>query len=166
MIKNNKYLNDPRVYVLEMSDSGKKQSSCVNFAFVLGIAAFQLLAGMVNQDSSRTGWIVFLYLFTYLPLIYAFFGVFTYWEAGTTMSCLQYQHGLMRIRKSLFAVLVMDVIGIAFEIIYMVLHRNGMDFAPELMYLLLHLPHIILVVVYGRYYDRTFASSVKEKNMN
>lgn len=166
MIKNNKYLNDPRVYVLEMSDSRKKQSSCVNLAFVLGISVFQLLAGMVNQDSSRTGWIVFLYLFTYLPLIYAFFGVFTYWEAGTTMSCLQYQHGLMRIRKSLFAVLVMDVIGIAFEIIYMVLHRNGMDFAPELMYLLLHLPHIILVVVYGRYYDRTFASSVKEKNMN
>ena len=82
------------------------------------------------------------------------------------MSCLHYQHGLMRIRKSLFAVLVMDVIGIAFEIIYMVLHRNGMDFVPELMYLLLHLPHIILVVVYGRYYDRTFASSVKEKNMN
>ena len=157
MIKNNKYLNDPRVYVLAMSDSRKKQSSCVNLAFVLGISVFQLLAGMVNQDSSRTGWIVFLYLFTYLPLIYAFFGVFTYWEAGTTMSCLQYQHGLMRIRKSLFAVLVMDVIGIAFEIIYM---------APELMYLLLHLPHIILVVVYGRYYDRTFASSVKEKNMN
>ena len=62
MIKNNKYLNDPRVYVLAMSDSRKKQSSCVNLAFVLGISVFQLLAGMVNQDSSRTGWIVFLYL--------------------------------------------------------------------------------------------------------
>lgn len=166
MIKNNKYLNDPRVYVLEMSDSGKKQSSCVNFAFVLGIAAFQLLAGMVNQDSSRTGWVVFLYLFTYLPLIYAFFGVFTYWSAGTTMTCLQYQHGLMRIKKSLLAVLAMDVIGIAFELLYMVLHRNGLHLVPELVYVLLHLPHIILVVVYGRYYDRTFASSVKEKNMN
>ncbi len=166
MIKNNKYLNDPRVYVLEMSDSGKKQSSCVNFAFVLGIAAFQLLAGMINQDSSRTGWVVFLYLFTYLPLIYAFFGVFTYWSAGTTMTCLQYQHGLMRIKKSLLAVLAMDVIGIAFELLYMVLHRNGMHLVPELVYVLLHLPHIALVVGYGRYYDRTFASKVKEKNMN
>lgn len=166
MIKNNKYLNDPRVYVLEMSDSGKKQSSCVNFAFVLGIAAFQLLAGMVNQDSSRTGWVVFLYLFTYLPLIYAFFGVFTYWSAGTTMTCLQYQHGLMRIKKSLLAVLAMDVIGIAFELLYMVLHRNGLHLVPELVYVLLHLPHIALVVGYGRYYDRTFASKVKEKNMN
>lgn len=166
MIKNNKYLNDPRVYVLEMSDSGKKQSSCVNFAFVLGIAAFQLLAGMVNQDSSRTGWVVFLYLFTYLPLIYAFFGVFTYWSAGTTMTCLQYQHGLMRIKKSLLEVLAMDVIGIAFELLYMVLHRNGLHLVPELVYALLHLPHIALVVGYGRYYDRTFASKVKEKNMN
>ena len=72
----------------------------------------------------------------------------------------------MRIRKSLLAVLVMDVIGIVFEILYMVLHWKGMDFVLELTYLLLHLPHIILVVVYGRYYDRTFASSVKEKNMN
>ena len=35
MIKNNKYLNDPRVYVLAMSDSRKKQSSCVNLAFVI-----------------------------------------------------------------------------------------------------------------------------------
>lgn len=166
MIKNNKYLNDPRVYVLAMSDSRKKQSSCVNLAFVLGISAFQLLAGMVNQDSSRTGWVVFLYLFTYLPLIYAFFGVFTYWSAGTTMTCLQYQHGLMRVKKSLLAVLAMDVIGIAFELLYMVLHRNGLHLVPELVYVLLHLPHIALVVGYGRYYDRTFASKVKEKNMN
>ena len=163
MIKNNKYLNDPRVYVLEMSDFAKKRSAVVNLAFVLGIAVFQLLAGMVNQDSSRTSWIVFLYLFTYLPLIYAFFGVFTYWEAGTTMSCLQYQHGLMRIKKSLLAVLAMDVIGIAFELLYMVLHRNGLHLVPELVYVLLHLPHIILVACYGRYYDRTYATKLQEK---
>ena len=53
MIKNNKYLNDPRVYVLAMSDSRKKQSSCVNLAFVLGISVFQLLAGQSGFFADR-----------------------------------------------------------------------------------------------------------------
>ncbi len=162
MINKNRYFNDPRVFVLDMGKTDKKKSSYINLMFVIGITAVWILAGMVNQDSSRTGWIVFLYLFTYLPLIYAFFGVAVYWESGIVMSCLQYQQGLVRIRRSLLAVLVMDVLGIVAELIYIILYRMEIHVIPELSYLLLHLPVIALAIIYGRYYDRTYAPKLRE----
>lgn len=162
MMDKNRYRNDPHVFVLDMSDTEKKKSSYINLMFVIGIAAVWILAGMVNQDSSRTGWIVFLYLFTYLPLIYALFGVAVYWESGTVMSCLQYQQGLLRIRRSLLAVLVMDALGILAELLFIFLYRMEIHAVRELAYLFLHLPVIALVMIYGYYYDHTYVSGLQE----
>lgn len=146
-----------RIYVLPFDEKKKRMTSRVNLAFVAGLTAIQVIAGLLNPDSSRTFWIVYPYLFIYLPLFYAFFGVYSYSEATTRMQSAQYQHGLVRIRRSLLAVMVLAAINALLDVIYMIIHRGEIRLGIELVYCLMFVLLIVGVVCYGRFYDRNFA---------
>ena len=67
MVQDSIYIGD--IYVLPFDEKKKKQTNRVTLGFAAAMVAIQLLAGMMNQDSSRTFWIVYPYLFIFLPKI-------------------------------------------------------------------------------------------------
>ncbi|MDO4650876.1 MAG: hypothetical protein Q4B26_19745 [Eubacteriales bacterium] len=156
----NQDLADSNIYVLQMDQGQKKKSARNNLLFVVGIAVLQIAAGFLNQPSSRTFYVVYPYLVVFLPLIYAFLGVSTYYGATTRMSSRQYREGIQRIRRSLIGIMVLKMIGLILDLIFFI--RNIGEFASagqtsmEIAYLMLHLPVIVLIVMYARYYDKTY----------
>ena len=55
-------------YILPFSEKEKKKTNWINMAFAAILLVLQVVAGMVNQDSSRTFWVLYPYLFTFLPV--------------------------------------------------------------------------------------------------
>lgn len=151
-----------RFYVLPFDGERKKKTAGVNLLYAAGLTAAAVFAGMLNPDSSRTFWIVYPYLFLYLPLFYAFFGVYAYAQAPVRMQSAQYQNGLMRIRRSFMGVLVLSAANIAADIVYMVLYHDRIRMVTELVYCLMFVVLIVAVVCYGRFYDRTYAGITVE----
>lgn len=151
-----------RFYVLPFDGEQKRKTARVNFLYAAGLTAVQVAAGMLNPDSSRTFWIVYPYLFLYLPLFYAFFGVYAYAQAPVRMQSAQYHNGLMRIRRSFMGVLVLSAANIAADIVYMVLYHDRIRMVTELVYCLMFVILIAAVVCYGRFYDRTYAGITVE----
>lgn len=152
-----------QIYVLPFDEKKKRMTSLVNLAFVAGLAAVQVAAGLLNPDSSHTFWIVYPYLFIYLPLFYAFFGVYTYAEATTRLQRVQYQNGLGRIRRSLIGILVLAAVNIVLDVVYMIVHRGGIRLWVELAYCMMFALQIAGVVGYGRFYDKNFTGIVIEE---
>lgn len=152
-----------RFYVLPFDEKQKRRTARINLWYVLGLTAVQVLAGMMNQDSSHTFWIVYPYLFLYLPLFYAFFGVYAYSKAQVRMQSAQYRHGLVRIRRSLIGVLVLAAVNFLLDVVYMVLHRGTIRLGVELAYCLMFVLLIAGVVLYGRFYDRAYGGIVVEE---
>ncbi|MDO4633515.1 MAG: hypothetical protein Q4B01_06630 [Eubacteriales bacterium] len=148
--------SDMSYYHLDMDEEQKRRSAWKNLYFVTGIAVLHTAAGLLNQPSSRTFYVVYPYLTVFLPLIYAFLGVGTYFRSGVRMSSRQYREGLQRIRRSLLGILALKGIGILLELVYLCRNYSRVPIGREIAYLLLHLPVIAVILWYGRYYDRTF----------
>ncbi len=153
----NQDLNDQNIYVLQMDQEQKRVSVRRSLLYAAGALVLHAAAGLLNQPSSRCFYVVFPYLFAFLPLIYALLGVLTYSGAAVRMSSRQYREGIRRIRRSLLGVFWLKVIGMVLDGVYLLRHFGEGNPGRELIYFLLHLPVIALIVLYGRYYDRTFA---------
>lgn len=152
-----------RFYVLPFDEKTKRRTAWINLCYVLAITAVQVLAGLLNQDSSHTFWIVYPYLFLYLPLFYAFFGVHAYSEASLRMQSAQYEQGLVRIRKSLIAVLVLAAVNAVLDIVYIIIHRGEIRLGTEIAYCFTFLVQIAGVAAYGRFYDRNYGGITVEE---
>lgn len=152
-----------RIYVLPFDDKRKRRTAWVNLFYALVLTAVQVVAGLLNPDSSHTFWIVYPYLFIYLPLFYSFFGVYAYSEATTRMQSVQYQHGLVRIRRSFIGVMALAGINVVLDVIYMVIHRGAIRLGIELVYCMMFILLILGVISYGRFYDRNFSGIVVEE---
>ena len=77
-------------YILPFTEQEKKKSNWLNMAFAAVLLILQVAAGMVNQDSSRTFWVLYPYLFTFLPVFYFLVGAFSYWSDPLRMQQAQY----------------------------------------------------------------------------
>ena len=60
------YIGD--YYILPLDERQKKKTNLVNIGFAAVFFLIQIAMGMVNQDSSRTFWIVYPYLFIFLTV--------------------------------------------------------------------------------------------------
>ena len=152
-----------RIYVLPFDGKKKWRTVWITLLYALGLTAVQVAAGLLNPDSSHTFWIVYPYLFIYLPLFYAFFGVYAYAEATTRMQSVQYEHGLVRIRRSFVAVMVLAALNVVLDVAYMIVHRGEIRLGVELAYCLMFVLLIVGVICYGRFYDRNFGGIVVEE---
>ena len=131
-------------YILPFDKDKKKKTGLVNLGFALALMAVQIAAGMVNQDSSRTFWIVYPYLFVFLPAIYFLIGAVSFWGCPV----------------------VMAGIGMALELVYILLHHGDVRMERELLYLLCHGLLLAAGFLYGRYYNRTYSGLIIEPSAN
>ena len=153
-------------YILPFDKDKKKKTGLVNLGFALALMAVQTAAGMVNQDSSRTFWIVYPYLFVFLPAIYFLIGAVSFWGCPVRMQKVQYETGLARIRRSCVGVVVMAGIGMALELVYILLHHGDVRMERELLYLLCHGLLLAAGFLYGRCYNRTYSGLIIEPSAN
>lgn len=156
------YMGD--YYILPLDEDGKKKTNLVNIGLAVMLISIQVVAGMVNQDSSRTFWIVYPYLFIFLPLAYLFIGAVSYWSDPLKMQKAQYETGLARIRRSCIGAMALTVISAALDVIYMFLHHAEIRMGRELLYLLCHILLLAGAFLYGRYYNKTYGGLRIEKS--
>ena len=79
------------------------------------------------------------------------------------MQSAQYRHGLVRIRRSFIAVMVLAAANAVLDIIYMIVHFGEVRLGAELAYCLMFVLLIAGVVCYARFYDRNFGGITVEE---
>lgn len=158
------YLGD--YYVLPFDEKQKKRTGICNVLGVGLLLAVQIAEGLLNQDSSRTFWIVYPYLFTLLPLAYMIAGAVRYFEVPLRMQKAHYETSLLRIRHSCIGTMVLAGISAVLDIVYMLVHRGAFHMGRELCYLGCHVVYLVAAAAYGRYYDRTYGGIRIEKSRN
>ncbi len=157
------YQADGSVYLLEMPAKEKLKRSIKNLLYVLCMLLMHIAMGMINQPSSRTVWVVFPYLTVFLPLAYAMMGAFTFLGASCRMSSTQYHEGLLRVRRSLLGVFILDSIGIILGLVYIFIHYGQVPLFREVIFIALHMAQLALIIAYGRYYDKYFTRITVQK---
>lgn len=153
-------------YILPFEESQKKKTAWVNLFFSVLLFAIQLFAGMLNQDSSRTFWIVYPYMFVFLPVAYMFLGAVTYFGVPHKMQKAHYETSLMRLRHSCVGAMILVGISGLLDIVYIIRNRGSIRMGMELCYLFLHVLFLLMAVLYGKYYDRTYGGIHLEKSKN
>ena len=149
-------------YVLPFDKQQKRKADVVNIATVLVLIAIHVTAGLLNQDSSRTFWIVLPYIMVFLPLGYMFIGAVNFWGNPVKMQRVQYETGVVRIKRSCIGSMVLIGIGAVLDILYMILYHDTANIGRELIYLLCHVLFLAAGVIYGKYYDRTYSNMTIE----
>lgn len=153
-------------YALPFDSERKKRTNLVNMGAALAFLVIQTAAGMVNQDSSRTFWIVYPYLFVFLPVAYFLIGAVSYWGCPLRMQKAQYETGLARIRRSCAGAMVMAGICMALDLVYIFIHHGDVRMGREIVYLLCHGLLLAVGFLYGRYYDRIYCGLTIEPSAN
>lgn len=153
-------------YILPFNENEKKKKSIVNLFAAVLLFGVQLMAGLVNADSSRTFWIVFPYMFVFLPIGYLFVGVVSDAGSPLKMQKAHYELGLLRIRRSVIGAMVLVGINAVLDIIYILIHIENVTMGKELLYLLCHIVFIGIAFLYGKYYSQTYGNLIIEKSQN
>lgn len=153
-------------YILPIDRKQKRKTAAINFGFAILLIALQILNGCLNQDSSRTAWIVFPYLMIYVPMAYFFMGACTYAQASVKMQKPHFERGMERMRRSCYGILLFTAISAVLDIVYMVLHGADMHAGREVAYFLLHVVIATVVLLFGRLYDRMYGSLYTEASDN
>ena len=151
-------------YVLPLDKAGKRKSNLANLGFAAVLMLIQVAAGMVNQDSSRTFWIVYPYLFIFLPLAYLFVGVFSSWGDPVRMQKAQYETGVARMRRSSIGAMALSAFSAVLDAVYMLLHHGEIRMGRELLYLSCHILFLSAAFLYGAYYNKTYGGLRIEKS--
>lgn len=153
-------------YILPFEEGQKKKTAWGNLFFSVLLFGIQLLAGMLNQDSSRTFWIVYPYMFVFLPVAYMFLGAVSYFSVPLKMQKAHYETSLARLRHSCVGAMVLVGISGVLDIAYIILNRADLRIGMELGYLFLHVLFLLVAVFYGKYYDRMYGGIHLEKSQN
>ena len=153
-------------YILPFDKEAKKKTNVVNLLTSVLLLSAQIIAGLLNADSSRTFWIVFPYMFVFLPIGYMFVGAVSYMGSPLKMQKAHYEMGLLRIRRSVLGAMVLEGINVILDMIYILIHFENVTIGKELVYLLCHIVFIGIAFLYGRYYTRTYGRLIIEKSQN
>ncbi len=141
----------------------RKKTGMVNLAAAVFLLGIQVAAGMVNQDSSRTFWIVYPYLFLFPPLAYMFVGAAAYFGAPRRMQRVQYETGIARIRRSCRGAMALETLCAILDMVYIFLYFGEVRLERELLYLFCHILFLAAAFCYGRYYNRTYGGLRMDK---
>ncbi len=130
------------------------QGICLIYG-ILMLAAL-LLPGLMNQPSSRSLPVCLSYVFMFLPLIFFFFGIFSFFQASLLLTRERFDKSVLRMKHSTVALLLVAVVSLICGIIWFILNKGGEAPVKELIYLSCHIPLMILVFAFGKFYDKAF----------
>lgn len=150
-------------YILPFNMERKKKTNLVNIGFSVLLLGILTAAGMVNQESSRTFWIVYPYIFIFLPLGYMILGAVSYLSVPLRMQKAHYETGLARINHSLKGTMALSAVCVILTIVYIILHFGSVSLGREFAYISFHCLFLSVAFLYDRYYNRTYGGVTIEK---
>ena len=150
-------------YTLHFDQGKKRNSAACNLLAALLALAILIGAGMPNQDSSHTVWIVLPYLCLFLPVGYWLIGAVFFCMAPLRMERPAYEGSLLRILHSCRGILILTGGNVALDLVYLALYHGTIHVGRELCYLACLAVLFLWVVLYGRWYDRTYQGISIEK---
>ncbi|MBP5608287.1 MAG: hypothetical protein J6X66_08490 [Lachnospiraceae bacterium] len=156
------YTGDYHELSFDLKTKKRIQLSCLLFGLLFFSAL--LLPGLLNQPSSRSILVCLPYVFMFLPLIFYFSGVFSFFQASLLLTRERFDKSVLRMKHSAVALLVLAIISLICGIRWMIMNKGGSSPSAEIIYLLGHLPLIVLVIVFGKYYDKSFTVKEKEES--
>ena len=150
-------------YCLPLDEAAKKKAGTGNLLFGFGMLALIVTAGLLNADSSRIAWITFPYIFLFLPCAYLLFGAFSFLSAGVRMTKPVYDGSLVRMQKSCWGVIILTGINLILDIVFMILNHAEIHMGKEGLFSVLMAGLLLLGILFGRYYDRTYMPVTVER---
>lgn len=150
-------------YALPFDQAKKRTCAACNFAAALFALGSLIGAGLANQDSSHTIWIVIPYLCLFLPVGYWFIGALFFCMAPLRMERPVYEGSLLRILHSCRGILVLAAGNLVLELVYLGLHHGTIHMGREGIYCGCLAALVVWVTGYGRWYDRMYQGIVVEK---
>ena len=142
----------------------KKKIQGVCLAFGVLLLAALMIPGLLNQPSSRSIMVCLPYVVMFLPLIFFFFGIFSFFQASLLLTRERFDKSVLRMKHSVVALFVLAVISVLCEVIWIIMNKGGEAPVKEFIYLLCHIPLMILVFVFGKYYDKAFFGEKGEQD--
>ena len=143
-------------YCIPLDEAGKKKAAVHNFLFGGSMLLIAVLAGMLNPESSRTAWIVFPYIFLYLPCAYMLFGAYAFTGAKLKMEKACYDGSIVRMMRSCRGVIILSILNVILDVVYMILHFDTINKMKEFGYCGCLVVIAIIGIAYGIYFDRTY----------
>ena len=69
---------------------------------------------------------------------------------------VRFDKSVLRMKHSSVALFVLAVISVLCEVIWIIINKGGEAPLKEFIYLLSHIPLMVLVIIFGKYYDKAF----------
>ena len=155
-----KYKNDNRYYKLDINETEKRHVNLMNWVYFFGMFCFWLLAGLVNQDSSRTFYVLFPYYFIFLPIIYFGYGAFNFSGLSSNMDGVAYDGSIRRMHRSGLGIIIWTGINILLDIIYIIVNFQTANIGKEVIYIVFLAGVVVVGVLYGKFYDKHYTKMV------
>lgn len=143
-------------YYLPLDEAKKKKANLMNVLFGMSMLLLTIAAGLMNADSSRTAWIVFPYLFLFLPCAYMLFGAHSFWGAKIRMEKVVYDTTITRMRRSCWGVIILSAVNSILDIVYIFLNFSDMNKIREFSYLVCMAVLLAVGIAFGKYFDKTY----------
>lgn len=156
----NKYKNDNRFYKLDINETEKRKVNLWNWLYFAGMFAFWLLAGLVNQDSSRCFYVLFPYYFIFLPIIYFGYGALNFGGISSGMDGVAYDGSIRRMHRSGLGIIIWTGINVLLDIIYIILNFQTTNVWKEIVYCIFLVGIIVVGFGFAKFYDRNYATKV------
>ena len=151
-------------YELPYDEKQFKKNKIVCLIFSVMFLLIYMVAGFINPDSSKTAWVVFPYIFIFLPIAFNILGVVNLFTLKTRMERSGYEESIIRMKNSSLTIMVLAIINILIDIIFIIKNFNKINFVIEISYILLLLILIITVIAFGKKYDKMFGGVVLNSN--
>ena len=152
-----KVQNDNRFYKLDLKETAKKRINRRNWLYFMGMFFFWLLAGLVNQDSSRTVYVLFPYYFIFLPIIYFGYGALNFNGLSNIVDGIAYDGSVRRMQRSGLGIIIWTSINILLDIIYIIRNFKITNLTKEILYCLPLIGIIIVGIAFAKFYDENYA---------
>lgn len=157
-----KYKDDNRFYKLDINETEKKKANLWNWIYFAGMLLFWILAGLVNQDSSRTFYVLFPYYFIFLPIIYFGYGVLNFSGLSLVMDGIAYDGSVRRMHRSGLGIIIWTGINILLDIIYIIVNFQTANITKEVIYCMLLAGIMVVGFLFAKFYDKNYASLATE----
>lgn len=151
-------------YELPYDSKELKKNKFICFGFWVTYLALFIVAGCLNQDSSRTIWIAVPYFLIFLPLGFDLIGLYNLSYLKTGFNKTDLNASIIKIKNSTLAIMLISILNIILDGIFIVINFKDIILIKELAYMLLMILLIIDVVIFGKNYDRMFGGVTLSSN--
>ena len=155
---------DGSYYELPYDEKQFRKNKITCLIFSVTFLLIYLVAGFINPDSSKTAWIVFPYLFIFLPGAFNILAVINLFTLKLRMERAGYEASIIRMKNSSMAILVLAIINIVLDLVFIIINRHTLNFVLEISYIVLLFILIISVIAFGKKYDKMFGGVILKTN--